>query len=360
MVAFKKSCGPCHGSGYYGANARDMCLQCHGLGEVEVPGENSDYRNCNRCHSSGYYGADCKDTCQTCGGLGIIGKSTSVKARVTSQDTADERGKSSMNSVQDLRVHVDALLSAMESEKKFFAAVVSYVKELARVVRLPRTEVTKPLLATPTTQLIQFYTRYIPSTPGSGYISPVVISNTKATVQEISDLVTKLTSLSDDEFATRFPPSGRAGAMQHPSGIPKPPAIFIGHGRSKEWLELEKYLTKDLHLNCEEFNAQPAAGYTTQQRLKGMLDKATFAFLVMTAEEKYEDGTVHARENVVHEAGLFQGRLGIPNAVLLVESGCEAPSNISGLTHIGFPKGNISAAFHEVRRVLGTRRIIDT
>ena len=78
----------------------------------------------------------------------------------------------------------------------------------------------------------------------------------------------------------------------------------------------------------------------------------------MTAEDKHADGSSHARENVIHEAGLFQGKLGIPNAILLIESGCATPSNIYGLTHIPFPSGNISAAFHEVRRVLKARNII--
>jgi predicted nucleotide-binding protein len=134
--------------------------------------------------------------------------------------------------------------------------------------------------------------------------------------------------------------------------------IFIGHGRSKEWFALERFLTKDLRLPCEEFNAKPAAGYTTQQHLEQMLNRATFAFLVMTAEDKHEDGTLHARENVVHEAGLFQGKLGFSNAVLLVEAGCSLPSNFDGLTHIPFPKDNIAGAFHEVRRTLEDRGII--
>ena len=56
--------------------------------------------------------------------------------------------------------------------------------------------------------------------------------------------------------------------------------------------------------------------------------------------------------NVVHEAGLFQGRLGFTKAIVLLEEGCEEFSNIQGLGQIRFPKGNIAAAFEEIRRVL--------
>ncbi|SSC66217.1 unnamed protein product [Ciceribacter selenitireducens ATCC BAA-1503] len=56
--------------------------------------------------------------------------------------------------------------------------------------------------------------------------------------------------------------------------------------------------------------------------------------------------------NVVHEMGLFQGRLGFMRAIVLLEDGCEEFSNIQGLGQIRFPKGNVAAAFEEVRMVL--------
>jgi len=83
-----------------------------------------------------------------------------------------------------------------------------------------------------------------------------------------------------------------------------------------------------------------------------MLDNAVFAFLVMTAEDERADGTKHARGNVIHEAGLFQGRLGFDKAIILLEDGCSEFSNIVGLTQIRFPQGNIMAKSEEIRRVL--------
>jgi predicted nucleotide-binding protein len=89
-----------------------------------------------------------------------------------------------------------------------------------------------------------------------------------------------------------------------------------------------------------------------------MLDAAAIAFLVMTAEDEMADGAVQARMNVVHEAGLFQGRLGFTRAVVMLEEGCEQFSNIEGLGQIRFPGGNIAAAFEEVRRVLEREGLI--
>lgn len=134
--------------------------------------------------------------------------------------------------------------------------------------------------------------------------------------------------------------------------------IFIGHGRSPIWRELKDFLTERLKLQCVEFNSDPAAGLATKERLEEMLDAAVFAFIILTAEEQQSDGTFRARENVVHEAGLFQGRLGFRKAILLLEEGCSEFSNIVGLTQVRFPKGTIAAGFEDIRRVLERERVI--
>jgi predicted nucleotide-binding protein len=90
-----------------------------------------------------------------------------------------------------------------------------------------------------------------------------------------------------------------------------------------------------------------------------MLDTTGVAFLVMTGEDERADGAVVARMNVVHEAGLFQGRLGFNRAIVLLEEGCEEFSNIHGLGQIRFPKGNIGAVFEKIREVLEREGLSD-
>ena len=86
--------------------------------------------------------------------------------------------------------------------------------------------------------------------------------------------------------------------------------VFIGHGRSPVWRELKEFITERLNLPVDEFNRVPVAGITNVDRLSQMLDAASIAFLIMTGEDEQSDGKWQARMNVVHEAGLFQGRLG--------------------------------------------------
>jgi predicted nucleotide-binding protein len=90
-----------------------------------------------------------------------------------------------------------------------------------------------------------------------------------------------------------------------------------------------------------------------------MLEAAAIALIVMTAEDEQPGGKIRARMNVIHEAGLFQGRLGFTKAIILLEEGCEEFSNIEGLGQIRFPTGNISACFEEVRRVLEREALIE-
>jgi predicted nucleotide-binding protein len=134
--------------------------------------------------------------------------------------------------------------------------------------------------------------------------------------------------------------------------------VFIGHGRSRVWHELKDFVQDRLGLPWDEFNRVPVAGVTNIARLSQMLDASAIALLVMTAEDEMLDGAIHARMNVVHEAGLFQGRLGFAKAIVLIEDGCSEFTNIQGLGQIRFPTNNISAAFEEVRRVLEREGLI--
>lgn len=140
--------------------------------------------------------------------------------------------------------------------------------------------------------------------------------------------------------------------MTNIPSMPIPMQVFIGHGRNPSWLELKFFLSERLKLPTDEFNRIAVAGHTTVERLTQMLDVASFAFLIMTAEDEQATGDLRARENVVHEVGLFQGRLGFRRAIVLLEIGCTSFSNIAGLTVIPFPSGHIATTFEQIRHVL--------
>jgi hypothetical protein len=134
--------------------------------------------------------------------------------------------------------------------------------------------------------------------------------------------------------------------------------IFIGHGGSTLWKELKEFLNDRLKLQWDEFNRESPAGLATKEKLNAMLNDAQFAFLIMTAEDEHVNQTQHARENVIHEIGLFQGRLGFERAIVLLENGCSEFTNIIGLNQIRFDSDNLKGKFEEIRMVLEREDII--
>ena len=133
-----------------------------------------------------------------------------------------------------------------------------------------------------------------------------------------------------------------------PEPLPPPAKIFIGHGGSKLWRELNDHL-RDLHgFDIEAYEVGARAGHAVRDILETMLTSSSMAFLVMTGEDETADDNLRARQNVVHELGLFQGKLGFPRAIALVEEGIELFTNMAGIQQIRFSRGNIKATFGEV------------
>jgi predicted nucleotide-binding protein len=117
--------------------------------------------------------------------------------------------------------------------------------------------------------------------------------------------------------------------------------VFIGHGNSSTWKDLRDFIRDRLGLPWDEFNRVPVAGVTNIARLSEMLDAAAIALIVMTGEDERADGGMQARMNVIHEAGLFQGRLGFTKAIVLLEEGCEEFTNIQRM----FPPRKVRKSF---------------
>ena len=139
--------------------------------------------------------------------------------------------------------------------------------------------------------------------------------------------------------------------------VPMPPGekgrlhearVFIGHGRDPQWRDLKDHLHEKHGFYVEAYETGVRAGLTVKEVLEDMLTGNSFALLVLTAEDLDARGELHARDNVIHELGLFQGRLGWRRAIVLLERGVEEFSNIQGLTQIRFSAGNIQETFGEV------------
>ncbi len=128
--------------------------------------------------------------------------------------------------------------------------------------------------------------------------------------------------------------------------------IFIGHGRSKLWARLQIFLKDDLSLQTLTFEDESRTSESIVNIIGEFLDNSSLAILVMTAEDETTEGKIRARQNVIHEAGLFQGRLGFDKVIILKQEGIEEFTNIAGLQYIPFSGENIEQCFYELQRKL--------
>jgi len=130
------------------------------------------------------------------------------------------------------------------------------------------------------------------------------------------------------------------------------PRVFLGHARSAAWRELEDFLIDGLGLDCGELEVAPAVDARVAERLDHLQDTCRFAVLLWTAEDERHEGASDARENVLHEIGLFQGRLGRARVVVLVEQGCREFSNVHGVLQVPFPAGGLRSTFAALHAAL--------
>jgi len=254
--------------------------------------------------------------------------------------------------LNELKLHSEALASAVEANPKFFASILHYVRRLKELLTSSQSELSKNELRIVSGKIEEFFQKWRPS--GNGlYIPPREAEDADPTVREINSLVAKLGSLPDSEFLALLSPKDtkekRFNASQSKTAGP---CIFVGHGRSKLWGRVQVFVENELGVPVVTYESEPRTGESIVPVLEKMLDQATFAILVLTAEDMTPEGTKRVRQNVVHEAGLFQGRLGFKRAVMLIQDGIEGFSNVDGLQVIFFSKERVEQTFYELQRVL--------
>ncbi len=140
--------------------------------------------------------------------------------------------------------------------------------------------------------------------------------------------------------------------------LTKPDRLFLGHGGNPLWSKVHIHLKDELNLDVQAWESESRASKYPLDVLKQLLDSCTFAVLVQTGEDHTGDGKLRARQNVIHEIGLFQGRLGFEKVALVEQEGVESFSNIHGLQVIRFPGLRIEAAYYELDRMLAREKLI--
>ena len=127
--------------------------------------------------------------------------------------------------------------------------------------------------------------------------------------------------------------------------------VFIGHGHAGDWEKIAEFVETHLGFVVEEYDKTSPLGYSVSARLEQMLATSSLAIIVMSAEDEQQDETLRARQNVIHEIGLFQGRLGFERVIVLRHKNCASFSNVSGINDIQYDSDNWEEVFMKISRV---------
>src|SRR5215831_2116163 len=141
------------------------------------------------------------------------------------------------------------------------------------------------------------------------------------------------------------------------------PRIFLGS--SGKQAKLLQAITRGLEdvADVEPWTTTFNPGRSTLDRLVELSQEVDFAAFVFaqddwTTTEVSEDGQASPRDNVVFEAGLFGGALGIRRTFILHAEGSKLPSDLLGLTSVRYDPAVGSAEVRAISEKL--RKAIET
>src|SRR5262245_51416225 len=137
------------------------------------------------------------------------------------------------------------------------------------------------------------------------------------------------------------------------------PRIFLGS--SGKQTKLVQALTRGLAdvADVEPWTAVFNPGVSTLDRLVELTQEVDFAAFVFAQDDwtsNAPDATgqtqASPRDNVVFEAGLFGGALGMRRTFILHAKGAKLPTDLLGMTSVRYPEGLSPADMREVNQKL--------
>lgn len=149
------------------------------------------------------------------------------------------------------------------------------------------------------------------------------------------------------------------------------PRIFLGSSGKQE--KLLQALTRGLEdiAHVEPWTTSFNPGTTTLERLLELVHEVDFAAFVFarddwtttspTASPPTDSGQASPRDNVVFEAGLFGGALGMRRTFIIHAGGSKLPSDLLGLTCVRYDEAMTASETRVVNQKLrGTSRLVPT
>lgn len=132
----------------------------------------------------------------------------------------------------------------------------------------------------------------------------------------------------------------------------RPRGVFISHGGHPDWLAVQRFIEERFQLPVYSFESRSWGSRPVTEALSDYLERCSVAICVLTAEDLTGDGKRRARQNVVHEVGLFQGRHGFDRVLVLAEDGCDFVPQAAAPFTISYPHNAIGRTFYQLEEMI--------
>lgn len=114
--------------------------------------------------------------------------------------------------------------------------------------------------------------------------------------------------------------------------------VFIIHGHDNELKTEVQLLLTRAGVNNIVLHEQPDKGRTIIDKLVEESINSNYAIGLLSPDDKLEDGSTRARQNVILEIGYFIGRLGKERVRILKKGDIEIPSDLHGILYENYDK----------------------
>jgi len=164
-------------------------------------------------------------------------------------------------------------------------------------------------------------------------------------------IANELLSYLDVTLANYEYPVAKVRALQRLQGAQG--NVFIAHGSNEVVRhKVKDFIAERCGLNPIILRELPSGGMTLIEKLEKYGRTADYAIMILTCDDVAADGEVRARQNVIQELGWFQGVLGRDRTAILLQSGVERPSNMTGIVYLKFTGNDVELIFEDLRKEL--------
>jgi sugar/nucleoside kinase (ribokinase family) len=134
--------------------------------------------------------------------------------------------------------------------------------------------------------------------------------------------------------------------------------VFLVHESKRDWQAVRRFIVDQCKLEVFELSLAGVDENALAEIMAEQLPRCSFGVCVLSTDVSPGGAAGNADQDLVHQAGILQGRYGFKRVAILAEQSCMTFSNIAGLIHLDFPSGKIENTFFELERMFQREGLI--